>query len=488
MIIAYALTWFVFVLSAALVPNDYGSVYSVIAFFLLGAMQCLAILFSRLNIKSLVVFCAFISYIFVFLRVTVLSFFPENAKYLGTELDFDAIQITKTILFITIFYLFFYVGLFFHKKKRIEYVSTQAIENMAANNYLKLLALGIAPVVFNLYLYYVSGSGRGGDANILRVLFTYFFHQDVFVCFTIALTGLVWSRLTELQKGAFKLWCVFFVVAGVLIGSKGHVYTLILAFLFIKLVQGEFSIKISLKSVILTALIIGFGLGTYIVGDAIRYASVIFEGSNTSILSLVVIFPEFINFDTFFALFEGVARRMSHFEYIALIVNNTDSSVSELINFRNAIGGYLNYLLPGTPFPDAEIFSLQLMKVAYEGYPIHLIFEGQGESHGDYIPFPGLFFLLFGWTKALLLVFLTGVVLANAYTKGWSVNSKYGYLLIILFWLCANILINDSFGLDHFLQKSTIFILSACFFVVMFRLIQLNFVWRKFEKHRYSPN
>ncbi len=180
MIIAYALTWFVFVLSAALVPNDYGSVYSVIAFSLLGAVQCLAILFSRVNIKSLVVFCAFVNYIFVFLRVTVLSFFPENAKY-SSELDFDAIQITETILFITMFYLFLYVGLFFHKKKQMKYLKTQVIENMAANNYLKLLALGIAPVVFNLYLYYVSGSGRGGDANSLRVLFTYFFHQDVFI-------------------------------------------------------------------------------------------------------------------------------------------------------------------------------------------------------------------------------------------------------------------------------------------------------------------
>ncbi len=482
MIIAYALTWFVFVLSAALVPNDYGSVYSVIAFSLLGAVQCLAILFSRVNIKSLVVFCAFVNYIFVFLRVTVLSFFPENAKY-SSELDFDAIQITETILFITMFYLFLYVGLFFHKKKQMKYLKTQVIENMAANNYLKLLALGIAPVVFNLYLYYVSGSGRGGDANSLRVLFTYFFHQDVFIFFTIALTGLVWSRLNALQKDAFRLWCVLFVVAGVLIGSKGHIYTLILALLFIKLVQGEFSIRISFKAIISTTLIIGFGLGTYAVADAVRYAGIIFKGREIDILSLIVLVPEFVNFDTVFALFEGIARRMSHFEYIALIVNNTDSSVSELINFKNSIWGYLNFLLPGSPFPDAEIFSLQLMKVAYEGYPIHLIFEGKGESHGDYIPFPGLFFLLFGWTKALLLVFLTGIVLANIYVKHWSVISKYSYLLIILFWLCTNTLINDSFGLDHFLQKSTIFICSACFFIVMFRLIQLKFVVNKMKTY-----
>ena len=113
MIIAYALTWFFFVLSAAFVPNDYGSVYSLIAFSLLGAVQCLAILFSRKNIKSLVVFCAFINYIFVFLRVMVLSFFPENAKYLGSELAFDAIQISETILFLTIFYIFFLCRLIF---------------------------------------------------------------------------------------------------------------------------------------------------------------------------------------------------------------------------------------------------------------------------------------------------------------------------------------------------------------------------------------
>jgi len=478
MIIVYALTWFVFVLSAALVPNNYGSSYSVIALALLGGLQCLAILFSRVNIKSLVIFCALINYIFVFLRVTVLSFFPENAKYLGI-LDFDAIQITETILFITIFYLFFYVGLFLHKKKKMKYFKTQAIENMAANNYLKLLALGIAPVVFNLYLFYVSGSGRGGDANSLRVLFTYFFHQDVFVIFTIALTGLVWSRLKELQKDAFRLWCVFFVVGGVLVGSKGHIYTLILALLFIKLLQGEFNIRISLKAVLLSTLIIGFGLVTYIVGDAIRYAGVAFEGSQVPISTLLLVVPEFVNFDTFFALFEGIARRLSHFEYIALIINNTDSSVSELINFKNAIGGYLNFLLPGTPFADAQIFSLQLMKVAYEGYPIHLILEGKGESHGDYIPFPGLFFLLFGWTKALLFVLLLGIALANIHALRWSVTSKYSYLLFILFWLCTNTLINDSFGLDHFLQKSTIFILSACFFVVMFRLIQLKVVVNK---------
>ncbi len=176
--------------------------------------------------------------------------------------------------------------------------------------------------------------------------------------------------MNALQKDAFRLWCVLFVVAGVLIGSKGHIYTLILALLFIKLVQGEFSIRISFKAIISTTLIIGFGLGTYAVADAVRYAGIIFEGREIDILSLIVLVPEFVNFDTVFALFEGIARRMSHFEYIALIVNNTDSSVSELINFKNSIWGYLNFLLPGSPFPDAEIFSLQLMKVVYEGYPV----------------------------------------------------------------------------------------------------------------------
>lgn len=477
MIVAYSLTWFVFVLSAAFSPNNYGSVYSVVAFSLLGTVQCLAILFSRTNIKSLVVFCAFINYVFVFSRITILSFFPWNAKYLGTELDFDVTQITETILFITIFYLFFYLGLFFYKKTHIKYLKTQTIENMAANNYLKLLVLAFAPVTFNVYLFYFSGSGRGGDASSLRVLFTYFFHQDVFVCFTIALTSLIWSRLKKLDKYFFILWCVLFVFAGVIIGSKGHVYTLILAFLFIKLVQGDFIIKISLKVVLIFVLIITFGLGTYLIADAIRYAAVIFQGNEVSVFTLLRTAPEFVNFDTFFALLEGVARRMSHFEYIALIINNSNYSTSELINFNNAIGGYLNFLLPGTPFPDAQIFSLQLMKVAYEGFPLKLVLNGEG-NHGDYIPFPGVFFVFFGWINAFIIVFLIGIALANIHIFCKSFSSKYSYCFVILYWLCVNTLINDSFGLDHFLQKSTIFILSSILFIAMFRLIQYRFVVR----------
>ena len=474
----YALTWLVFLLSAFFSPNTYGSGYVLLAFSLLGAVQCFAILLSRSNMKGFILFCALVNYVFIFLRVTFLSFFPESAKYFGTELEFDAIQIAETILFVTTFLLFFYMGLFFQNKIKIKGFNTQFLEHTAANNFLKLLAIGISPVIFNLYLYYISGSGRGGDVNKLEVLFSYFFHQDVFVLFTVALTSLIWSHLKDSYKLAFKLWCIFFIIAGIFVGSKGHIYTLILSLLFIKLAQGDFSIRISLKGVLLSVFMLGFGFSSFLIADAVRYAGQVFQGGELPLFYLITLAPDFVNFATPIDLLKGIARRMSHFEYIVLIINNTDASVFELINFKSAIGWYFNFLMPGTPFPDAPIASLQLMKVAYEGFPIDLVLQGKG-THGDYIPFPGLFLLLFGWVNALIVVFLTGAVLGNLYSATLSSSSRYSYLLVLLFWICVNILVNDSFGLDHFLQKSTIFVLTACLFIVILRLLRLKFVFNK---------
>ena len=80
-------------------------------------VNCLGVLHANKNCIGLALY-ALISYVFIFTRIAVLSFFPEEARWFGEELQYTSSEIANTIYYIAGFSGFFYLGLVPFKRKR----------------------------------------------------------------------------------------------------------------------------------------------------------------------------------------------------------------------------------------------------------------------------------------------------------------------------------------------------------------------------------
>jgi hypothetical protein len=160
-ILLYIFTWAIFFLSFLLGENNYRTFSVLICLSFMGLVHCVALKYSRATVIPLVIFYALINYVFVFLQIAILSYFPTITKYFQTALAFRTDQVADTLLYIRIFSICFYIGLFFHKKTRGKIFDAEKLKEKFKKNYVKLLILGIIPVFFNLYISFVSGSGRG---------------------------------------------------------------------------------------------------------------------------------------------------------------------------------------------------------------------------------------------------------------------------------------------------------------------------------------
>jgi len=476
LILLYLITGALILVNSAFSSNSFSSGYVQLGILALIFVNCLGILHANKNCIGLALFYALISYIFIFVRIAVLSFFPEEARWYGEELQYTSHEIANTIYYIAGFSGFFYLGLVPFKRKRGAAVTppTELLSTLVKANYRKILFIGIIPILSKAASFTLLAVGRGGETSILYALTNFAFNHDIFTVITVALVTLVWNEISSTNKWLFIFWICLFVLAGTISGGKGSIYTLVLCSLFILLIRGDVLIRLTTSKLFLFILV-GFLSGTmFVVADGIRYAGYANQGLALSANEITALSLNYISLDEVTLALSAIARRLSHFEYIAIIVNNTGDFQRELINPIQSLQVFMNFIMLGSPFPDEKIYSLQLFKVAYYGFPLDLVLDGKG-PHGDYIPLPGLAFLLFGPFLGLLYAFGLGFFSRLAYDFICRTRYKYSYLYILCFWFTYNTLVNDSFGLDGFLQKFSIYLFTLLNFILLFKVFTTKY-------------
>lgn len=474
LILLYLLTGAVVLINSAFSSNSFSSGYVQLGILALMIVNCLGVLHANKNCIGLALFYALISYVFIFSRIAVLSFFPEEGRWFGEELQYTSSEIANTIYYLVGFSGFFYLGLVPLKRTKAVTLPTELLSKLVAANYKKILFIGLIPVIFNIASYLSLAVGRGGETSILYALTSFAINHDIFTLITVALVGLAWNEINTINRWFFIIWIFLFVLGGMITGGKGSLYTLALCALFILLIRGDFPLRLTVLRLFTGVLIGAISAVIFVVADGIRYAGYANTGLSLSVIDILYIGFEYISLDEVIFAFSAIGRRLSHFEYIALIVNNTGDFQRELINLLQSLQVFVNFILPGSPFPDAKIYSLQLFKVAYYGFPLDLVLDGKG-VHGDYIPLVGLAYLLFGPYLGLLCAFLLGFFARVTYDLICRTRSRYSFFYLLYFWFVYSTLVNDSFGLDHFLQKSTIYLVTTLTFILLFKLVTSKF-------------
>ena len=470
-IFLYLITGTLTLINTAFSSNNFSSGYVQLGILALMFVNCLGVLHANKNCIGLALFYALISYVFIFTRIAVLSFSPEEARWFGEELQYTSSEIANTIYYIAGFSGFFYLGLVPFKRKRAAAVtpSSELLSNLVKANFKKILLIGLIPIVLKIISYTLLAVGRGGETSILYAITNFAFNHDIFTLITLALVALVWTEINSINRWFFIVWICLFILAGVISGGKGSIYTLALCSFFILLIKGDFNIRLTTSRLFLFLIIGFFSMIMFVVADGIRYAGYANQGLALSVNETISLGIDYISLDEVKLALSAIGRRLSHFEYIAIIVNNTGDFQRDLINPIQSLQVFANFILLGSPFPDEKIYSLQLFKVAYYGFPLEWVLIGKG-PHGDYIPLPGLVFLLFGPLSGLLYAFGLGVFSRLAYIFICNTRYRYSYLYILCFWFIYSTLVNDSFGLDHFLQKTTIYLFSLLTFILLFKL------------------
>ena len=476
LIFLYLITGVLVLVNSSLSSNNFNSAYVQLGILALVFVNCLGILHANKNCIGLALFYALISYVFIFTRIAVLSFFPEEARWFGEELQYTSSEIANTIYYIAGFSGLFYLGLVPFKRKRTKVVTppTELLSKIVKANFKKVLFIGSIPIVINIASYALLAVGRGGETSLAYAFTSFAFNHDIYTLITVALVALVWNEINTINKWFFIIWACFFILGGTITGGKGSIYTLALCSLFILLIRGDFLIRLTTSKLFLFVLI-GFLSGmVFVVADGIRYAGYANRGLALSVNEITSLGLDYISLDEVTLALSAIARRLSHFEYIAIIVNNTGDFQRELINPIQSLQVFMNFILLGSPFPDEKIYSLQLFKVAYYGFPLDVVLDGKG-PHGDYIPLPGLAFLLFGPFLGLLYAFVLGFFSRLAYDFICRTRYKYSYLYILCFWFIYNTLVNDSFGLDGFLQKFSIYLFTLLSFILLFKVFTTKY-------------
>jgi len=475
-IFLYLGTGITVLINTVISSNNFSFGHVQFGILILMLVNCLGISHANRNCIGLAIFYALTSYIFIFTRIATLSFVPEEARLFGEEqyhIQYTSMEIAYTIYYIAGFSFFFYLGLVPFKKTRFEITSTEIIKKLTVKHFKKILFIGLMPVIFVIFSYSMLAVGRGGSTSVLYAITSWALNIDIFGIVTIGLVVLVWAEIKTGKKMLFIIWLCVFVLGGMLTGGKGAIYTLALCLLMVLLVRGDFLLRVTIFRLCFFVLL-GFSGGIiYVVADGIRYAGFALSGVEVPIFKLAFLGLDYISLDTFMLAISSIGRRLSHFEYMVMIVNNTGVFQRELINFVQSCQVYINFLFLGSPFPNETIYSAQLFKVAYYGYPIELALWRGG--HSDYIPFAGVGFLLFGPFFSLIYALACGIFFRMIYCYLCLKKFKYSYFYILCFWFIFNTLVNDSFGLDHFLQKSTIYLFSLLTFILCFKLVTSRF-------------
>lgn len=469
---SYCASFFVYLVSLLFAENQYGSIFVFLAFFALVATHWVGVRRLKGQDAGLGLFFSTVILIFIVFRVLALAYSPEEARFYGLELQYSEFEVAYALLIIVVFSAAFFFGLAMASGCSADSSVTYSVKKSAVS-YGMILLLGLFPQVLGVYMYVVHGSSRGGEPPLSLVLLSFFTNKDIFTVMTVALAMSFWAELSRWGRFLFVAWSIVYVILNTLTGGKGGVYSIVLSALMVWLMKGDFSFRISIGRLVVGFLGLSVGMLFYALADGIRYAGYASGGQELGLMDLLELAPQYMNFNEVSTLVLALSRRLSHFENIALMVNVYSEDVQRYLSLSKSLKVFVNFIAYGTPFPDSTVFSLQLFKVAYLEFPIGLIDEESG-WHGDYIPVIGMFYIFFGVLVGLPLFWGAAYGLAKLYQRLLILPGKYVYFWLMFFWFSFNTLVNDAFGLDHFLQKVTIYALSSWFYIFLFKNLAIR--------------
>lgn len=150
------------------------------------------------------------------------------------------------------------------------------------------------------------------------------------------------------------------------------------------------------------------------------------------------------------------------------IVNYTVVVLSQLgdldakaryMNVEYAIKNIINYCVPGSMFPEAELGTSRVMAIIYRGFT-----EEYVRSHGYFSEIWtawGLSYVLFAWWGGLFSLFVAGFVIHAGYVFMLQSSGKFSSYLVSWYLFLVPPLFYASGGLDHYMTTVLVYFLQA---------------------------
>ncbi|MDG1973781.1 MAG: hypothetical protein P8I26_01940 [Flavobacteriaceae bacterium] len=373
------------------------------------------------------------------------------------------IYIFLSLLFVFASLLFVSGGRFYEVKKNYKKSMLSKI------SYKSIFIISSFPLFFSVYLslIYNQGTDYGSVPKILAIL-NMFLNKDIFIIIFILYSLHNWHILKN--KSLFFIYLLLVIISATVVGGKGGMYTVGIVFLYsILILYGDFKIRIInlFKANLYLMILIPIALFLFALGDGVRYAKFAKSNSDLTLTELIEVAPNYTNYIDANQQLLAISRRFSHYDYMPIILHNTDDYAREIVNLEGSVKIILNFLFPGTPFIGEE-YSLELFKVAYLGVPLSTVTDTDvGQTHGDHWPLFGIVWILFYPGISFIAIFIIFKVISSCYLRFVELDSKYGLVWSSVTIFTINATISDAFGIDHVFQKLIIYTCSALFYILI---------------------
>jgi hypothetical protein len=178
------------------------------------------------------------------------------------------------------------------------------------------------------------------------------------------------------------------------------------------------------------------------------------------------------NFESFFSTTINKLGIVD-FAILTLSQDADPDAKARFMNLSYNTKSIINALVPGDIFPDATVNTSRLVTVLYRGFS-----EKYVKTHGYFSEFYtpwGIFFLLFGWWKGLLMLSLSSFFIHSVYWVVQSFFGRYRYYFAALSLLTFSGLFFGNMGIDHWISNSILLFVSTVFALVDFHFFTFLF-------------
>lgn len=405
-------------------------------------------------------------------RLLVLLFFPDDIRF-SSFIGYNFYLTNTTLAYILLCLLVVFTSFlqaWRGKSFGVKNIYKKTILNKIS--YKVYFIISCIPLFFSMYLslIYDMSTYYGSVPKVLAIL-NMFLNKDIFIMIFVLYSIHNWHILKN--KGLFFIYLILVTLSATLTGGKGGMYTVGIVFLYSGLiVHGDLKIRIInfFKANGLLAIFVPIALFLFSLGDGVRYAKYSVSNADLTLPELIEVAPTYSNYVDVNQELLAISKRFSHFDYMPIILHNTDDYAREIVNIGGNIKIILNLLLPGTPFVG-EKYSLELFKVAYLDVPLSDVTDIDiGQSHGDHWPIFGIVWVLFNPIISFISIFIIFKIISSCYLRFVELDSKYGLVWSSVTIFTINATISDSFGIDNIFQKLIIYIASGLFYILILNI------------------
>jgi len=436
-----------------------------------------------------------------------LLFRQEDLKtlYLLFPIHWTADDINKGLAYVVLGTLVLVIGLFLGGElfyKCSKHTVNDQIESGVSIKLPSLLSIILAGVIiyfvdgyYTIYLG-LSASSNCNFESIPYKWLTHIFSGDIYIFAVMALLGFHFKDLHFKYKLYLYLSLLVYIAYTLMLGSRGGILRLvIIAFVVAVAIYRDPEIKvrtmIQAAIVVLILSICSYLIGTEIrelkryscgdgIGETIREAAVsgiksnIEDGyaTNHVFTDKYKSDPRNLERPVFPIHVKKILDRLGEIDYAIGIVaiKPNEAFKNEYINFRYILKNITNNVLPGTPYPEAQLMTNNMFPVLYRNLTMEHVKENFLSE-----PFTiwGLSFIFFGYVGGLLFILISSISIQMLYLyishkseyfiKGGSYIFKAYFL-----WIVAGGAYFFTFGFDH---AALIFVYGFLEFVTTFSII-----------------